>query len=361
MWNIERSLDALIRKFRRQAHDPGAEAPQRLFERPSRDDVLQTFRLILGRELKDEDAIRAHMSIATVADLRLAVLNSPEFQGKYKLINPDAGVHPDLTMERQATVFIHLQKTGGTSLRAFLERQFPADRVCPIRDDRLHLLSVAELGRYDFFSGHFDRSTLRFIPRANIKTIAVFREPRARLISFYRFLKSHPVRDEFADDPFMRLANEVSAEEFFERPETRNLPAVYNHYLIALCGSFNRFRNDPISEKSKIGPDMIENAKQQIRALTAIGITERFDASVEQICSSLGLLPPSSIPAVHVTDEFAKSDTRFKRVDPVVMTPRLAAALKELTRFDEEIYRYAIEEFERRRCASIGAPSAQRL
>jgi hypothetical protein len=102
-----------------------------------------------------------------------------------------------------------------------LERQFPADRRCPVLEGKLHLLSIAELAQYDFFAGHFDRSSLRFIPRDNIKTVALFREPRARLISFHRFLRSHLVGDEFAGDHFIRLASESTAEEFFERPERK--------------------------------------------------------------------------------------------------------------------------------------------
>lgn len=355
MWKTPRSVDALVATIRRKLGEKRESARHGLREQPTRDDVLHAFRLILGREPDDENAIRAHMGIATVAELRRVLLSSPEFQGKYKVMNPDCGVHPDLSVQRETTVFFHLQKTGGTTVRAFLERQFAADRICPVHDNSLHLLSPAELGRYDFFSGHFDRSSIRFIPRNNIRTVAMFREPRVRLISFYRFLRSHPVRDEFANDPFIRLATEVSAEEFFERPETRNLPAVNNHYLAALCGSFIRIRTDPDSAKANYCGNSLENAKQQIRALTAIGITERFDQSVELICAVLHLSRPPSIDAMHVTDSFPEADRRFQLVDSVAMTPRLSAAFEELTKFDDDIYRFAVDDFERRCAALIDA------
>jgi hypothetical protein len=349
MWKVLRPFNTLAAKIRRNGRGNLGEVEHRLLERPSREDVLHAFRLILGREPEDQKAIDAHMLVPTVAELRRVLLGSDEFQGKYKVMHPDTGDHPSLSVARETLVFIHLEKTGGTSLRTMLEGQFPPDRRCPVRDNKLHLLSVAELSRYDFFSGHFDRSSLSFIPRNDIKTIALFRQPRARLISYYRFLKSHPVGDEFASDLLIRVANESTAEEFFERHEIRSYSAVYNHYLIALGASFPWFFRHRASLSKEDLCFALEEAKRQVRALTALGITERFSESVEFICKVLNLSRPSSIAAVHVTNNLPELDTRFRRVDQVTMTPRLDAALKELTEYDEELYRFAVNEFERRR------------
>jgi hypothetical protein len=294
------------------------------------------------------------MLIPSFAEFRRALLSSEEFKGIYKGMFPQTYGHPSLSMGRETLAFIHLQKTGGSSLRTMLERQFPAERCCPVRDDKLHLLSVAELGQYDFYSGHFDRTSLRFIPRDDIKTISLFREPRARLISFYRFLKSHPVRDEFANDPLMRFANELSAEDFFERSEIRVHVGVYNHYLIALGGSYAWFEYTRTSLTKEDFSRALEEAKRQIRALTALGITERFSQSVEFISRALNLRPTPSIESVYVTEKLPLMDARFQQVDPVVMTPRLAEALAELTVYDDELYRFAVREFERRYCELKG-------
>jgi hypothetical protein len=320
----------------------------RLLAPPTREDVLNGFRLILGREPEDERAIGAHMLIPSVAELRQVLLASEEFQGKFKVMRPAIEAHPSLSMKRRTIVFIHLQKTGGTSLRVMLEKQFPADRRCPVLEDKLHLLSAAELGQYDFFAGHFDRTSLRLIPRDNIKTVALFREPRARLISFYRFLRSHPVGDEFADNYLIRLASNSTAEEFFENPELRRFSVVNNHYLVALGSSFSWFDQNRTSlSRGKLSQLMLD-AKQQINSLTAIGITEQFERSIAMICKSLDLTPVPSIEAVHVTDQFPEIDSRFRRVDTVTMTPRLAGAIEDLIAYDDELYRFAKGEFERR-------------
>jgi hypothetical protein len=349
MWKILRPLAALAAHIRGNEREKGDQVPHRLRERPSREDVLHGFRLILGREPENESAIDAHMRIPNVAELRRVLLSSDEFQGKYRVMHPETSDHPNSSMGRETLVVIHLQKTGGTSLRVMLAKQFPPDRICPVFEDKLHLLSVAELGRYDFFCGHFDQSSIRFIPRTNVRTVALFREPRARLISYYRFLKSHPVRDEFANDALIRLANEATAEEFFEAPETRAFSTVYNHYLLAFGGSYSWFDHNRAALTEEDYSGAVEVAKRQISALTALGITERFDQSVELICSALDMRIPSSIEKVDVTDDLSEVDARFRRVDPVPMTPRLAAALEELTVYDAELYRFAVDEFERRR------------
>jgi hypothetical protein len=348
MWKVLRPFGAIVTKLLRSGRHVVDQHPLPAIDWPSRDTVINGFRFILGREPGNESAIDEHARIPSFAAFRRALLGSEEFRGNYKVMFPETYGHPSLTMGRETLAFIHLQKTGGTSLRTMLESQFPADRRCPIRGDKLYHLSVAELGQYDFYSGHFDRCSLRFIPRNNIKTVALFREPRARLISFYRFLRSHPVRDEFANDTLMRLANELSAEEFFERPEPRVHVGVYNHYLIALGGSYAWFEYTRNTLTTKDFSEALEEAKRQIRALTALGITERFGQSVEVIWRTLNFGAAPSIAAVDVTDKLSEVDNRFQRVDPVAMTPRLAEALSELTKYDDELYRFALLEFERR-------------
>jgi hypothetical protein len=348
MRKVMSHLADLVAGIRRNRTEAAEHVKHKLLARPSREDVLNGFRLILGREPEDERAISAHMLIPSVTELRQVLLASVEFQGKYKAMRPAIEAHPSLSMGRRAVVLIHLQKTGGTSLRVMLERQFPADRRCPVLEDKLHLLSIAELAQYDFFAGHFDRSSLRFIPRDNIKTVALFREPRARLISFYRFLRSHPVGDEFARDHLIRLASESTVEEFFERPELRHYSAVNNHYLIAFGGSFSWFDQNRASLSHEKLSELLHDAKLQIRSLTAIGITEQFERSVAMICKSLDLTPVPAIEAVHVTDKFSETDSRFRRVDAVTMTPRLARAIEDLIAYDDELYAFAKSEFERR-------------
>ncbi len=350
---VKRHVKRLFARFQRNGIEKG---DHRLRMRPTREDVVQAFRLIIGREIEDEAAIAAHMRATTVAELRQILLRSGEFAGKYRAMHPDITDHPNLNRGRRAVVFIHLQKTGGTSLRELIGRQFLPERRCPILEDKLHVLSLAELSRYDFFAGHFDISVIGLIPRDTIETVAMFREPHARLISLYRFLRSHPTGDEFAEDQLIPLAHALSAEQFFERPELRAFSAINNHYVFAFGRSFSWFDQNRESLSSKVLSAVLLDAKLQLSALSALGITERFRESTDLICRALDMDPPTVIEKLHVTDNFADADARFRRVDRVEMTPRLVEGMRDLVEYDNVLYEYAISEFDRRhtRLNSIG-------
>jgi hypothetical protein len=340
---------SLFVRFQGNGKDTATDSRHQLRARPSRDDVIQAFRLILGREPENDVVIEAHMRVPSIAELRNALLRSDEFAGKFRTMHPVVGDHPNLNRGRRAVVFIHLQKTGGTSLREIIGKQFLPERRCPIFEDKLHVLTLAELGRYDFFAGHYDMSCLGFIPRDVIDTFAMFREPRARLISFYRFLRSHPAVDEFAGDQLIPLAHALTAEQFYERSELRRYSAINNHYLFALGRSFSWFDQNRESLSKKMLSSVLLDAKLQVHALTALGITEQFRESVDLISGSLALKSVESIESLHVTDNFSAVDSRFRRVEPVEVTRRLAEGMKDLIEYDNVLYDYAVNEFRRRR------------
>ena len=350
-----RRLNDLIAQLRGNGHPETAQDTHRLLRRPTRSDIVDGYRMILGREPESEAQIEIQVQHASVASFRRSLLRSEEFHGQYRALYSEQALHPYWSRNRDTVVFIHLQKTGGTTLRSAIESHFAPERICPMRF-RLHSLAVAELGQYDFFAGHFDLDSLRFIPRDRLVSFSLFREPRARLISYYRFHKSHPAGGEYANNAFASLANELSAEEFFEHPEVRLSPDVYNNYLLAFGRSFEWYVENRYSlPKKDLSLAMIE-AKRQICALHAIGITERFDDSVDVICHAMSIARPPKIVATNVTDEFATRDPRFRRVSQVHMTPRLAAALEELTFYDTELYQFAVNEFDRR-LAAIRCPT----
>jgi len=363
---IVSALKTLSAKFARSDRGPRIPAEQYtsvpsavrtgsdgLLQPPTREDIRQCYRLILGREPESDRTIDEQMQYPSVIAFRHATLKSIEFRGKYRAIcaeKPD----PYWSSARQALIFIHLEKTGGTSLRDMLAAQFEEDRVCPGPNNPLYSFSVAELGDYDFFAGHFDLASVRYIPRRNIRTISLFREPRSRLISWYRFHKSHPPRGDYASNRLVVLANELTAEEFFESPEVRANQLAYNRYLLAFGRSFSWFdhRRD-LLVKSDLD-EALRDAKSSIRDLTALGITEQFERSVRHIFKTLDLSPPSTIKSANVTDEIPNVLAGFHRVGPVRMTSRLVRALDEITGYDQEIYRFAVTEFERR-CAESKA------
>ncbi len=332
--------------------------------------VRWAYRLLLGREPENEESIRNNIFKNDRRRLVEEILGSEEFFSKQKQLSLSSKPYPYEYWNREATALIHMPKTGGSTLDSLLREHFGSRRTCGVSTAALHLYSPAEIAEYDFFTGHFDYFSVRFIPRQRVRSVSIFRDPQQRLISWYRFKRSHPAT-EFADDIFAKLANELSAEEFFENGVVVRSTFINNSYLFFLGSSLNdpatlklladtdsasntSARGNPFTAGKLLAEDQIvapilEQALQRIKGLHAIGITERFQESIEYIFAALELPVPDSTVPVKVTDELPKFDTRFKRVPPVEKTERLTRALQRLTRYDQVIYNEAKKEFERRR------------
>ncbi len=127
-------------------------------------------------------------------------------------------------------VFIHLEKTGGATLHNVLKANYAPERASPSHYSYLSDFSLID-NTYDLFSCHIDYDTALRIPRASKQLVALFREPTERLISQYRFWRSHPVSGSSAKYDPSRLAKELSPEEFFNHQYVRPLPMINNYYL----------------------------------------------------------------------------------------------------------------------------------
>jgi hypothetical protein len=171
------------------------------------------------------------------------------------------------------------------------------------------------------------------------------------------------------------LAKELSAEEYFEHEIIRSSTFINNAYLFFFGSSLDDLATvdalanapptsaAPVPEDHRAVADALttENgtgqtlwrATQRILALDAIGLTKKFQESVETIFASLGFPAPQQLGPAMVTDELPNLETGFSRVPPVAMTTRLSRALQRLTRYDKLIYEIAEREFERRRSVAV--------
>jgi len=87
-------------------------------------------------------------------------------------------------------VFMHIPKTGGTSLHEVLAAQFNPTEICHERFNHLRERASSDLAKFKFFSGHFDLDSINNIP-GDKRVITLFREPKDRIISLYYFWRSH--------------------------------------------------------------------------------------------------------------------------------------------------------------------------
>ncbi|HVX30184.1 MAG TPA: hypothetical protein VHA53_06860, partial [Nitrolancea sp.] len=108
-------------------------------------------------------------------------------------------------------IFLHAPKTGGTTLVRIIERQSAPGSVLNLYDssygEELAAYPPEEIERIRAIAGHFYFGVHRFIARPSVY-ITVLRDPVARVISHYHFVRCSP--GHYLYD----AANELSLSEF---------------------------------------------------------------------------------------------------------------------------------------------------
>ncbi|GGJ08167.1 sulfotransferase family protein [Neoroseomonas lacus] len=241
-------------------------------------------------------------------------------------------------------VFLHVAKTGGTTLDHHFAKAFAPDEICP-RNIDLHQLPPDDLARYRYFSGHFVYDQLRLIP-GPIFTVTVLRNPAERVISNYYFLKrhtpqhlaSHPIP---AADIARRCPDLLT---FLRRPELEIRFLIENTMARQLAGIVHVVegggyvyraagRGIPMSEL-----EIMHRATGALLAIDVVGFTHDLASVYARVALAFGM--PQQI-------ELARLNTRSETsasLEPVADEPVTEEARRELSRLtnlDRSLYQLA--------------------
>ncbi len=320
-------------------------------------DIVNGYMWLLGRIPTEADlaVYRARFSDGgpdAVRSFQYELLASEEFRNRRLLMQRMHHLgRPALHQDRLA--FVHIEKCGGTTLHAMLCGQFAPERICPERNASLGDWTVNELAAYQLFSGHFDLAYCRSIP-GTVRVLTMLREPKARLLSLYRFWKAHrPDRDrDFYD--LLVLARSCSAEAFFAHPRVTQHPALRDGMAGQLTRSDSVWAllpGHPIIDD----PDgTLQQAWAALEAMAAFGILEAFEQSRRLFNHRLGLALTPIAPR-QVLSDLVRDNAEMVALELEPMTPRLDALLDAMTPIDRPLYARARALFERR-VAEMDAP-----
>jgi len=271
------------------------------------------------------------------------IVGSEEFKARQRQQQNNSGF--DLgDLEERKIVFLHLPKTGGTTLHHLLIQQVNPTLVCPERLNCLHTHPAGELARYRLFSGHFDLASTQLIPGRKA-IITMFRDPVRRLVSLYYFQRAHgSKRIETNDLELARLANKYSLAEFFGAAEVRAHPSINNAMTRALTQRLYawrwQYRADIGSEEQSLD---VDQAIEALQSLDAFGITEMYDESVRFIFSRLGLPRPEQIEPKMVLDTIVREDPGLQAIVKEPVTEKVLGLMEDLVVADRKLYRKALE------------------
>jgi hypothetical protein len=126
-------------------------------------------------------------------------------------------------------VFMHVPKTGGTSLQHALRRIVGQDAVSPsFNASNLSEADAARLDRYRVISGHISIADVRrYFPERAILTI--LRDPAERCVSWYYFARRVPLSQGASSD--VLAAHETDIHGFFGKDKSVIYRNIFNRQV----------------------------------------------------------------------------------------------------------------------------------
>jgi hypothetical protein len=242
-------------------------------------------------------------------------------------------------------IFLHLPKTGGTSLHHQLGQAFGHQLICPERFSRLEILSDEELATYRFFSGHYHFDQIRLVPGARY-VLTVLRDPIERVLSNYYFWRRHrPAIIEAFDLDGPRIARNGTLLTFLEsehpvvRESSDNQVARYlaGNVEVDSEGRFHLIEDG--SSRPITRSEVLERALSNLSSIDTVGFVNDLEGVYATVASDWGWLPIVPLPRLNTRTTV---DDNLEEVLEEETTPAIASVLHRFTELDRIVYDTAL-------------------
>ncbi len=232
-------------------------------------------------------------------------------------------------------IFVHIPKTAGTSLTDYLSTFYKPDKIYS-GQTMLDYQQVepASLLNFDFLKGHIFYHYIKSNPELEeYQLITILRNPVERVISLYRFWRSHP--DDFTNDntihPAIRgrvyLAKSLSLLEFVNSDEQIIRNSISNSQARQLCSSliFEDFHEQHVDA-------VLNDVKENMNNFAVIGVIEYLPLFVQTLNQHFGFPANSKPMLTNVSD---KRELLWSSLD---QRDQIAAKIIDLNTVDIKLY-----------------------
>jgi hypothetical protein len=230
--------------------------------------------------------------------------------------------------EQDVLYFSHIPKTAGMTFRTIVEDHFHEDETCPATlNAQVKKIPIDDFQRFRLFRGHLGFTNIpELIPTdKRLVNVTVVREPIARTISHYEYIRRMP------GDPFYESVKDMSLADFARKLPAGKLKKNIQTYHIAKLAHF---------ELEELSPqEIFELSKQSLDNCAFVGLVERFQDSLFLLSYIFGWRPIINTRR----ENAAKSKKSLDEIPTETVD-----VIKKYSQYDIELYQYAKEIFEQR-------------
>jgi len=227
---------------------------------------------------------------------------------------------------KQPAVFLHIQKTAGTTIvslvKSCLGKEFVTSHGDYLED------SDFDPATKPFISGHFGFDYAKELIDSRY-SFTFLRDPAERVLSFYYFCREKNPKQ----FPIYQLAHELSLDAFLQAGLNEPLVAAYiwNSQVWQLAHGYGSTTKADFNAKN--GAEMLALAIRNINDFSFVGLTETFEQDRDAILTEIGV----PLPVKKVVYNEGK-----ERPPRKALPESTQALLKELTELDLQLYDHVL-------------------